>query len=260
MEDSVYQHFRKEEHEIVDYFRSKMADVKLRYVPFLTGFMNPREQFIANSLVRKSSSVKIEMEGGYRNADRKRILLYPSYFKPRLDDYELQLLEIRYPVKFVTIHHRQILGSLMHSGLQRSVIGDILTDGIRWQLIVDRKISRFIVSQIHKIGSVSVDIVLQEPTKLLKPENAWQQRYYLVSSERIDSLIAAGFGISRSKTKKLINDSNVQLNWMTINRSSYQIHNKDVITVRGFGRLRLDEELGMTRKGKCKVRMSMIHV
>lgn len=260
MEDGVYQHFRKEEHEIVDYFRSKICDVEVGYIPFLTGFVNPREQFIAKTLVGKKSSVQIAMKGGYNNADRKRILFYPSYLKPNIDDFEMQLLEIYYPVKFSEIYHRQILGALMHSGLQRSVIGDILTDGTRWQLIADQKISRFIVDQIHEVGSVKIKIKLKQFDQLIDPKSAWKQKCYLVSSKRVDSLIAKGFCLSRNKAKELINNSKVQVNWMTINRPDYQIHDKDIITVRELGRLRLDEKIGMTRKDKYKVKMSLIHV
>lgn len=260
MLDGIYQHFRREEYEIIDRFRSNISDVESDYTPFLTGFMNPREQFIAKNLVGKRSSVKIEMNGGYKEADRKRILFYPDYFEPDISDYEMQLLEIQYPTRFVSIHHRQILGAVMHSGLQRSVLGDIFTDGVRWQMIVDQKISCFLVSQINKIGSVKVKLTSQKFSNMVTPKNDWKQQNYLVNSERIDSLVSAGFGLSRNRAKELINNSKVQLNWMIIDRPDYQVRSNDVITVRGFGRLRFDEQTGITHKGKYKIKMSVLNV
>ena len=258
MNVGVYQHFRKEERATIDQIASYISEAELNYAPVLTDFFNPRERFIAQALIGKNSAIQMATQGGYQNADRKRVLFYPQYFEPQVEDFEIQVLEVNYPVKFASLHHGQILGALVHSGITRDVLGDIITDGTRWQLIVEKKIAPFLVSQLDRIGRTKVKLNPQTLAELLMPESAWQEVHLLVSSQRIDSIIASSYHFSRGKAKELIENAKVQLNWMEVDRPDYVVSTRDIISVRGYGRIRLDAILGTTHKGKLKAEMAII--
>lgn len=258
MNDGVYQHFRKEERITIDQLASYISEAELSYTPMLTDFLNPREQFIARALIGKDSTIKMAVQGGYQEADRKRVLFYPQYFDPQIQDFEIQVLEINYPVKFASLHHGQILGALIHSGITRNVFGDIVTDGMHWQLIVEKKIASFLTEQLDRIGRTKVKLIPKSFSELLMPESAWQENHLLISSQRIDCIIASSYHLSRRKVKELIENAKVQLNWMEIERPDYMVNICDVISVRGYGRIRLDAILGTTNKGKLKVEMAII--
>ena len=98
----------------------------------------------------------------------------------------------------------------------------------------------------------------QTLAELLMPESAWQEVHLLVSSQRIDSIIASSYHLSRGKAKELIENAKVQLNWMEVDRPDYVVSTRDIISVRGYGRIRLDAILGTTHKGKLKVEMAII--
>ena len=102
MNDGVYQHFRKEERATIDQIASYISEAELNYAPVLTDFFNPRERFIAQALIGKNSAIQMATQGGYQNADRKRVLFYPQYFEPQVEDFEIQVLEVNYPVKFAS--------------------------------------------------------------------------------------------------------------------------------------------------------------
>ncbi len=247
MNDGIYQHFRKEERPTIDQVASLISEAELNYAPVLTDFLNP-------------STIQMATQGGYQNADRKRVLFYPQYFEPQTEDFEIQVLEVDYPVKFASLHHGQIFGALVHSGITRDVLGDIITDGTRWQLIVEKKIAPFLVSQLDRIGRTKVKLNPKELSELLTPESAWQEVYLLISSQRIDRIIASSYHyhLSRGKAKELIENAKVQVNWMEVDRPDYVINIRDIISVRGYGRIRFDAILGTTHKGKLKVEMAII--
>ena len=77
MNDGIYQHFRKEERPTIDQVASLISEAELNYAPVLTDFLNPRERFIAQALIGKNTTIQMATQGGYQNADRKRVLFYP---------------------------------------------------------------------------------------------------------------------------------------------------------------------------------------
>lgn len=259
MNDNVYQHFRKEERETIDQLSTYISDTSINYSPTLTDFMNPRERYIAQTLVNKNGDIKIASAGGYESADRKRLLFYPDYFEPTVTDFDLQILEIKYPQKFATLHHGQILGALMNSGIKREVLGDIITDGERWQLIAEKQIARFLLGELKQIGKVKVQLEQKEASEILTPLSSWNSELLLVSSLRVDVIVAAAYHLSRQRVKELIEGLKIQVNWTPVDRSDYLVSVYDVISVRGYGRVRLDAVNGETRKGKIKVDVSIIH-
>lgn len=58
-------------------------------------------------------------KGAYPGAEMQRGLAYPAYYQPTEDDFELQLLEINYPQKFAELHHRQVMGAVLSTGVER---------------------------------------------------------------------------------------------------------------------------------------------
>lgn len=152
MNKNIEQHFRKEEVPFIDSCADLIDESINQYRPILTKFLNPRQVYILTTLVNRQSDLSAAFFGGYPNSEMKRGLIYPEYFEPSEDDYQVKLFEIRYPVKFSKLRHSKILGTLLGSGVERSTIGDILTDGTRWQFLCTREIADFLKMQISSIG------------------------------------------------------------------------------------------------------------
>lgn len=108
---SIYQHYRPEEHDFIDQVLEWKEVVITQYAPKLTDFLDPREQEIVRKVIGKNEDVLLAFHGGAKNAERQRALLYPSYFVPSEEDFQLKGYTLSYPDKFVQIEHRQVLGS-----------------------------------------------------------------------------------------------------------------------------------------------------
>lgn len=138
MIENVYQHFRKEEQPFIDTVIGWIRSVEDQYTPYLTNFLDPRQLHIVKTIVGKNNEITIHSFGGYEAAERVRAFICPAYFTPTQDDFEISISEIRYPTKFATLSHGKVLGTLLSTGLKRDYFGDIVSDGVRWQVFVEK--------------------------------------------------------------------------------------------------------------------------
>ena len=250
-EENIKQHFRPDEAPLIAQVEDWLNMAADQYRPILTDFLNPRQVYIAQTLTNRRDDVKMRANGGWEHAEMQRVLFYPSYYEPQQTDFELQLIEIDYPTKFTELHHRQILGTLIGTGLVRSSFGDVLNEGMRWQVVVSHSLTDYLRQQVGQIGKIHVKMKPVEPD--------WEAMTDTVSSMRLDAVIAAGFNYSRNRAKQLIEHGDARVNWETEMRPDYPLVAHDLLSVRHAGRIRIDEIQGTTRKNKIRVAMSVVH-
>ncbi|AMV59843.1 Hypothetical protein ADU72_0313 [Pediococcus damnosus] len=256
--DNIMQHFRPEEAPFVEEAAGWIQEVRDQYRSILTNFLNPREQFILTTLVNRLDEIKVQSYGGYPGAEMSRSLIFPDYFVPKLQDFNVTLLEIQYPTKFAVIHHRNVLGTLANMGVERNTFGDIISNGEDWQFFVKSEMSDFFLSEVGKIGNIKVRLVEKTLDEVIKPENDWESGSTTVASVRVDAVVAEGFHISRNHAKELIEERKVTLNWKPHQRPDFELVANDLLSVRGYGRIRLDSIEGKTKKSKIRVLLSVI--
>ena len=236
-----------------------VARVEREYAPFLTGFLDPRQRYILETMVRnQSAGLKFEFFGGYEQAERTRALIYPDYYEPNTDDFEINTYNIIYPKKFTELKHSQILGTLMSLGIKRELFGDITTDGHDWQIHLDRNMSDFVSGQFDKIGKVTVRLEITT-SNVFEPMDDWVVEQITASSQRLDTVISEVFRISRQRSKALIEAGKVKINWMVSERPDSFVEECDRLSVRGFGRIRIDALEGRTKKDKVRIKVSTIN-
>lgn len=258
LQANVYQHFRKDEHPFIDLVYNWLETVEMQYAPVVTEFLNPREAFILESLIGKQEDVSFSFFGGFTEAERKCAIIYPTYYEPKEEDYEIAIYDIQYPVKFGQLSHGKILGTLMSTGIKREYIGDIITDGNNWQVFVKRSVANYIHQQIDKIGSFGVKFKEVGWHDILSPIEEWQLEDVTVSSLRIDNIISSVYNISRQKAKLAVESKKVKLNWVEIERIDLPVDYLDIISVRGMGRIQILETLGKTRKDNIRLKIRVL--
>lgn len=249
----IMQHFRSDEIGFVEQAQGWIRQVNDEYRPVLTHFLNPRERLIAESLVNSELDIQHTSFGGIDGAEMQRMLIYPSYHVVKKDDFELQALQISYPTKFAEIKHYQILGTLANQGIDRKIFGDIIGNDGQWQVIVENKMVDYLVTQVNHIGKIKIQLTPIELTLLNQADDEWQEITTTVTSFRLDTVVANCFNISRSKIKTAIEGGQIRINWQEINKPDYELAVEDVISVRGFGRLKITQFNGVTKKSKLKV-------
>ncbi|MBS4769790.1 RNA-binding protein [Carnobacteriaceae bacterium zg-ZUI240] len=247
MFDRVHQHFRKEEHQFIDKILEYKSRVEDTYVDVVCHFLTPRQLKVASALFSKDDVVK--WYESQLPTERKRAVI--SYNVPESDDFEEVILNIQYPSKFYQLKHSSILGAVLNLGVKREYIGDIVTDGEQWQMIVAKSIADLICRDLQRIGKASVKVV--PTTILLDAVDTGELVETLVSSLRLDAMISEGFNVSRALSKTMVESGVVSLNWVVCEKSEVEVCEWDVISVRGYGRMTLQQIMGTTKKGKFKI-------
>lgn len=221
---------------------------RIEYSDFLSPFA---QNYIAENIIKKDYPyVNYRFFGGYENSERK--ILAVSY-----DD------EIEYfPIDIVLIeskkqlNHRQILGSMVGYGLKRDNLGDILVNNNKAILFVKNQVTDYIVIHVNKIGNenVKVDVIKKDELNIDEFLNDNAKRVTCsVASLRIDAIISHGFGISRDEANALVRQLRVAVNWVYIDKPSFEIKEGDIISVRHHGRLKVEKVLSVTKKGRITV-------
>ncbi|WP_078554812.1 RNA-binding protein [Bacillus alkalicellulosilyticus] len=251
---SIYQHFREEERTFVDKVLNWKADVSLRYTRKLTDFLDPREQQIVTQLVGKSDEVGLSFWGGQLHSERKRAILFPPYDEIEETDYQIECFELDYPKKFVTIQHKDVLGSVLGLGLKREKFGDILFgEDSRIQFFVAAETADFVRANLTTVGRASISLNQISNLEQISNNETWIEQTGTVSSLRLDVMLSEIYRLSRTKVMPYIDRGYVKVNWKVIEQSSYQLQEGDHLSVRGLGRSKLLSIEGQTKKEKWRI-------
>ncbi|WP_108669769.1 RNA-binding protein [Peribacillus acanthi] len=250
---SIYQHFRAEEKEFIDQVLEWKEYVSSAYTHKLTDFLDPREQQIVQSLIGKEDDVRVTFYGGSDDSERKRALLYPDYFQPEVDDFAITVFEVKYPKKFVTLEHRQVLGTIMSLGLKREKFGDVILQGDRIQFIAAAEIESYVENNLDKVGKAGISLEKVSLDAVIQSDQQWQELVFTASSMRLDVLISSMTNLSRQKSQMLIEGKRVKVNHKLIENTSFECGEGDVFSVRGFGRFKIISIDGKTKKDKWRI-------
>ena len=150
------------------------------------------------------------------------------------------------------ISHRDVLGALMHLGIERSLIGDIIIRGkTAWFFCTDT-IAPYLTENLIQIrhNRVRCQVVTGEVVELA-PE--LESMVLNVASPRLDAVAAALTGQSRSRISSLFQEKKVFVNGRCRESGSLQLSPGDVISLRGYGKAIYDGVLGETKKGRCRI-------
>ncbi|CAK8054197.1 RNA-binding protein [Eupransor demetentiae] len=254
------QHFNPDEADFVAQAQDWIGQAKGEYRPVLTHFLNPRQQYILHSLVNDEPELQDDYAGGSFNSEKKRGLLAPTYYEIQADDFELATLQLNYPAKFVDFRQADLLGAILNAGINREVLGDIVTDENHrlWQVMTEKNMAPFIEREVVQIGKNPVSWDLIPAQRILVRQDEGEESFLLLASLRLDVVIAAGFNIQRSKAQELITAGLVQVNWTICQKNNRIVSINDIISVRRFGRMRFLSLDGRSKKDKQKVVFNII--
>lgn len=193
------------------------------------------------------------LSGGYEFSERQMIAFLPDALCYTWK-FPVSCLKVT-PVnkKFAEeLSHRDVLGSLMNLGLERSRLGDILVDEHVIYVFCHEKNAKYIMEELTRIRHTTVCTKLAEPGEIsLEPKK--ESGEGIITSNRLDSIIACLCKISRSQASQWIRGGRVFINNREILQTTYECKEQELISVRSLGRFRFLGCRGETRKGRMKI-------
>lgn len=224
-----------------------------RQKSYFMPFMSERKQALLVSELKKAYFDNYLLFGGYDDSERKMLGLF--FDEPSTSIFPICGIEFSFR-KCDRLTHRDFLGSLMSLGIERETVGDILVEDGRAVVFVKAELSDYVKSQISKVGRVGVKVDDADLSKLPQGRGV-EEKTFIVSSLRLDNIVAAVCKLSREKTKTVIMSDSVCVNFEETKNVSFNLKENDVFTIRGKGKFVLKGILGTTGKGR--MRISVIH-
>lgn len=190
--------------------------------------------------------------GGFEGAQRKMLCIY--------NEYSADFVREDAPIKCLTfsfrkedkLSHRDFLGSFMGMRLKRETVGDIIIAEGTAQAFVTEVAARLILGTVGKIGRVGVKISDSEPFSL-EVKQEFEEIGGTVASLRLDCIVGLAAKISRENAARLIRSERVSVNHFPETSLSREVHEGDIISVRGSGKFILGEINGTTKKGRIHI-------
>lgn len=226
-----------------------------RNTPANTGFLSLREQDMAAYLFGNAEG--LYAFGGYEDAERKLLVYLPEYL-----DIE-ELYGENSPVACIraefyhadTPNHRDFLGAMMGLGLTRQTVGDICVGDSSCDFFVTAEIAPFLLQNFDKAGRTPVRLSRIALHEAQIPQQEVKTIRDTIASVRLDSVLAAGFQISRSLASDHIAAGRVSVNGLPCEKSDKTVEEGAKISVRGLGKMRLSVIGGQSKKGRIFIQI-----
>lgn len=210
-----------------------------------TNFMTPVEIQEVKNILR---NIPFCIKGGVEEAERNIVIIGAE--DAEIEEFCSVIRIESYNEEFT---HRNILGSVIGLGIKREMLGDIIVKDRICDIIVMREMKEYILNTLNKIGREKVKVYENSFEEILKYENEKIETNISVASLRLDAIISVAYGISREKSSNLIELEKVMINYTSCTNISKNVKENDLISVRGFGRIKIVQILGDTRKGRKRI-------
>ncbi|HEM3554030.1 RNA-binding protein [Streptococcus suis] len=256
---NLLQHFSREEREFVEKIMDMCQQVEDTYSYRLTQFLHPRQDEIVCKIANYYQ-LQTFSSRDLISTEHSRVIIAPAYYELDIKDFELTALHLSYARKFHTLSHSQVLGTFLNQlGIKREYLGDVLIDDERLIVFIDQKFGQIALQSITKVARVPVKGKEEEWTTVRLPiGQEWRSKDVLVSSMRLDKLISVAFNLSRATANKLIEAGHVKLDYVLTEQTSKLVEIGQLISVRRYGRVRLNEFLGFSKQGKIKLKLDIV--
>ncbi|WP_138158953.1 RNA-binding protein [Peptoniphilus catoniae] len=221
-----------------------------RHISVSTDFLDPYEIEIAKSILNRFSEISYEINGGYSNAERQVIYIYPSYLCG-IDKNDISVLSYESNFK---INHKDILGALMGLGIDRNKVGDIVVDDSFFYIFIRKELFDFVKTNLEKVSRYNIKYKYRE---FIEPELQYLNKVIIISSLRLDVFLSSALNLSRSNVSEFIKSDKVKVNFKMENKISFNVKEGDLISVKKFGRIYFDEIIGRSKKDKYIVKIKI---
>lgn len=236
--------------------KDKLGDYKkivLRGDIVLTDFLDFEEQKEIYAV--KSHDIDLYLDGGYDGAERKRALI--GYLDNSKLNYDIVILQSSYVPKFGEISHRNVLGTIMAFGIKRNTFGDIVVENNLITIFASLEISDFLINNLTMISHQRMNFKIIK--NFIQTEKKEVIQTINVASMRLDAVVAKAINRGRSEAVDLINSGLVLINHKECLNISHTVKENDLLSIRKFGRIEILEIMGLSKKNRTIVKISVKH-
>lgn len=231
---------------------AETADRKNQYT--FTAFLSEAELSEFMEIRHEIPTCGYTVWGGHPDAERTMIRFGSEKAFGYAQDFPIVCVRIE-PLqqKFADLlTHRDFLGAIMHLGIKRSEIGDIMVAESSAYVFCTETIGTYLCHSLERIRHTSVRTLLTNEIPATFTQIT-ERGEVQVASERADGVIAKIFHLSRSDCQQLFHVGKVFVNGRATENTGVHLKEGDKVSVRGYGKFRFTGIKGQTRKGNLIV-------
>ena len=224
-----------------------------RSIPANTCFLSPRELEMARYLFGEEPGLL--SFGGYEDAERRMLVYLPEYLEEDSlyeEDSPLVCLRAAF-FQGDDLSHRDFLGALMGAGIGRETVGDICVGKGSCDFFVTAEIAPYILQNFSSAGRTKLHISQIPLRQAQIPEPEVKEIKDTLASLRLDSVISSGFRIGRSLAAQYVSAGIAAIDGLPCEKPDKMVSEGVKISVRGLGKIKLQNVNGQTKKGRISV-------
>lgn len=199
-----------------------------------TLFLDGREFKLVTAKLKKQ-----EYKIYYPYKDSEKVMLYTGKI-PNIKLFKIYTVE--------KLRHQDILGSLFALNIDSSCFGDIVLYNEYYYMFIIEEMALYVKDNLKLIGKSKVDLEEVDLSTLDNYERAYEEHEIIISSLRIDNVVAAIINSSRSKALDKIKNKEVIVNYEVINKNSYILKQDDIFSIRKYGKYKFVGIIKSTKK------------
>lgn len=230
-----------------------------RHEPQFSDFMDMAKCGRFMERMKQLPGITVRAYGGGEACERMILGFAPENQELTDTDFPIQALRIAQKNKKFgqsDLSHRDYLGSILGLGIERGKTGDIFIAEGEAICFVDAEIAAYISASLEKVSKTAVTVTTLAQGEACA-EKTTEQRRVTVASMRLDAVLAEALRISRGKAQELIKSERVHINWTIAANTSCLLKPEDIVSARGYGRFRVGELGGKTKKDRIGLELEM---
>lgn len=226
-----------------------------------TNFLNLYEQDLVDKIFKKMKFKNYYFFGGIEEAERKILIIYPEKLTEQIvrknHSKIMSVIKIKLPIELADeYNHRNYLGAIIKLGIEREMVGDISVKSRSAEIIIKNEVQDFLLQNLSSLTRFSsAEILAEDINELDEIELKKIEIKEVVTSLRLDNIVASLARTSRNKAMEILEQERVFLNFRVETKPSKQVTVGDSITIRGKGKFEFKEIVGNTRKGKYAIKI-----
>ena len=189
-----------------------------------TFFLDPKELMEIKDKLRKD-----EYSIYYPYKDSEKVILYKK------DIPEVLLYEIKSKIE---LKHQDILGIMYSLNIDSSLFGDILLVDGRYFIYILPIVENYFISNFLTVRNSSVELEKIDIDYLKNYERSYEKLEFVVSSNRIDTVVSSICHTGRSNINDMIKKHEIMLNYDYLKNLDYKLKINDTFSIKKIGKFK----------------------
>lgn len=201
-----------------------------------TFFLDPKELNLVKVKLKKN-----EYKVYYPYPDSEKNIIYNDKL-PEVTLYEIKTKEI--------LRHQDILGSIYSLNIDSSLFGDVVIINNRYYVYVLKSLRNYFESNFLMVKNTHIELLELDINCLSNYHRSYEELEFIVSSNRIDTIISAICHTGRSNIDDMIKKKEIILNYDLLKEVSYKLKNRDIFSIKRIGKFKYNGIIKSTKSGK----------